>query len=122
MPIKDMATTTAAFGFTRTLSSTIGISIGNAIYSAELRRRLPKIPGIASFVQGKSVQQLSNDVKGLTKIEPVELRHQVLHAYTKSVSLMWIVYTPVLFSAFLAGEIGRSSGLKGQSLKPAACM
>jgi hypothetical protein len=57
-------------------------------------------------MQGKSVQQLSNDVKGLTKIEPVKLRHQVLHAYTKSVSLIWVALTPVLFSAFLAGEIG----------------
>lgn len=69
MPIKDMATTTAAFGFTRTLSGTIGISIGNAIYSSELRRRLPKIPGVDAFIQGRSIQQLSNDVKGLTKIE-----------------------------------------------------
>lgn len=69
MPIKDMATSTAAFGFTRTLSGTIGISIGNAIYSSELARRLPRIPGIQGFMAGRSVQQLANDVKGLTQIE-----------------------------------------------------
>lgn len=69
MPIKDMATTTAAFGFTRTLSGTMGIAIGNAVYSSELRRRLPHIPGIEAFTQGRSIQELSNDVKGLTHIQ-----------------------------------------------------
>jgi hypothetical protein len=69
MPIKDMATTTGAFGFTRTLAGTIGISVGNAIYSSELAQRLPKIPGVSAFTSGRSVQELANDVKGLTKIE-----------------------------------------------------
>lgn len=71
----------AAFGFTRTLSGTIGISIGNAIYSSELRRRLPKIPGVDSFTAGRSVQQLSNDVGGLTKIE---VRHRFFVLYPRS--------------------------------------
>lgn len=69
MPIKDMATTTAAFGFTRSLAGTIGISVGNAIYSSELQKRLQKIPNVESFRQGRSLQQLANDVKGLTQIQ-----------------------------------------------------
>jgi hypothetical protein len=34
MPLKDMATSTAAFGFIRTLGGTVGISIGQAIFSS----------------------------------------------------------------------------------------
>lgn len=33
MPLKDMATSTGAFGFLRTLGGTIGITIGEAIFS-----------------------------------------------------------------------------------------
>ncbi|KAF8306334.1 MFS general substrate transporter, partial [Clavulina sp. PMI_390] len=100
MPLKDMATTTGAFGFTRTLSGTIGISIGNAIYSSELRKRLPEIPGVEAWIDGRSIQELSNNVKGLTQIEPVELRNAILHAYTKSLSVIWIVLTSTLVCAF----------------------
>jgi len=34
MPIKDMATSTSTFGFLRTLGGTVGISIGQAVYSS----------------------------------------------------------------------------------------
>jgi hypothetical protein len=34
MPLKDMATSTAAFGFIRTLAGTVGISIGQAIFTS----------------------------------------------------------------------------------------
>ncbi|KAF8306333.1 MFS general substrate transporter [Clavulina sp. PMI_390] len=112
MPIKDMAITTGAFGFTRTLSSTIGISIGNAIYSSELRKRLPDIPGVDAWIDGRSIQELSNDVKGLTQIEPVELRNAILHAYTKSLSVLWIVFAPVLACAFFGSLCIRAYTLK----------
>lgn len=34
MPLKDMATSTAAFGFLRTLGGLVGIAVGQAIYSS----------------------------------------------------------------------------------------
>jgi hypothetical protein len=34
MPVKDMATSTATFGLLRTLGGTVGISIGEAIFSS----------------------------------------------------------------------------------------
>ncbi|KAG8750552.1 hypothetical protein FRC11_010314, partial [Ceratobasidium sp. 423] len=95
MPIKDMATATAAFGLIRLLGGTIGISIGGAIYGSEVKRRLAKVPGFsaANFSQG----ELQTDIHQLKHIQPEELRQQVLHAFTRSLSTIWIVMTPLIF-------------------------
>lgn len=42
MPVKDMATSTATFGFLRTLGGTVGVAIGQAIYSS-VRIAMPKL-------------------------------------------------------------------------------
>ncbi|KDQ21893.1 hypothetical protein BOTBODRAFT_40523 [Botryobasidium botryosum FD-172 SS1] len=108
MPISDMATSTAAFGLIRTISGTIGISVGNVIFTSELRRRLSQIPGYMSSVSSES----TTNVRGLVDIQPPALRQQVLHAYTKSTSMIWIVCTPMLFIGFLAVLFIRSYTLK----------
>ncbi|KAG6814513.1 hypothetical protein H0H92_000038 [Tricholoma furcatifolium] len=46
MPIKDMATSTATFGFIRTLGGTVGISIGEAIFTSIVAKKLVKIPNL----------------------------------------------------------------------------
>ncbi|KDN44417.1 hypothetical protein RSAG8_05464, partial [Rhizoctonia solani AG-8 WAC10335] len=78
-----------------TLGGTIGISIGGAIYASELKRRLANLPGFsaANFSQG----ELETNVHQLRYIQPEELRQQVLHAFTRSLSTIWIVMTPILF-------------------------
>ncbi len=74
MPLKDMATSTGAFVLIRMLGGTIGISIGDAIYSSELNKRLMRIPDIGGFLNGRSIDQLKDDVKGLTQIQVRYLR------------------------------------------------
>lgn len=109
MPISDMATSTAALGLIRTISGTIGISAGNAIYTSELRKRLPLIPGYSfdsSSVDG------TNNVRGLVDIQPASLRQEVLHAYSESVSMIWIVCTPMLFVGLISVLFIRSYTLK----------
>ncbi|KDQ21898.1 hypothetical protein BOTBODRAFT_26305 [Botryobasidium botryosum FD-172 SS1] len=109
MPISDMATSTAALGLIRTISGTIGISAGNAIYTSELRKRLPLIAGYtfdSSSVDG------TNDVRGLVHIQPASLRQEVLHAYSESVSMIWIVCTPLLFAGLISVLFIRSYTLK----------
>lgn len=100
MPIKDMATTTTTMILIRFLGGTIGISVGNvgsnscfsvhltvytqAIYEAGLRQRLPLIQGYNPASAG-----MTNDLRSLQNIEPTELRERVLHAYTRSLALIW---------------------------------
>ncbi|TDL18787.1 MFS general substrate transporter [Rickenella mellea] len=85
MPLKDIPTATATFGLVRTLGGTVGISIGDTIISSQLRRRLPKIQGY------QASDTLTNNISGLSRIQPIELRNQVLHAYSKSIATIWYV-------------------------------
>jgi len=107
MPIQDMPLTTTTFGLLRTLGGTIGISIGQAIYTSFLKRRLSKISGFTA-----SESQLTSNVRGLSQIPDPVLRQQVLHAFTKSVSTIWIVYTPILFAGLLIVLVIRGYSLK----------
>jgi len=98
MPLAEMATSTATFGLMRTLGGTIGIAVGDAILTSELSRRLPKIQGFNS----SSGVGLSGNIQSLSQIMPIELRNQVLHAYSKSISLIWLVCTPLSFVALVS--------------------
>ncbi|ETW81546.1 MFS amino acid permease [Heterobasidion irregulare TC 32-1] len=91
MPLKDMATSTGGLMFIRLLGSTISVSVGQAIWSSELNKRISKLP---TFDLGTS---FANSVTHLKDIQPESLRTQVVHAYTKSLSTIWIVDTPLLF-------------------------
>ncbi|PVF96665.1 MFS general substrate transporter [Serendipita vermifera] len=109
MPIKDMATSVSALILLRFLGGTIGISVGDAVYESGLRHRLPRIQGYSPGEAG-----MTNNLQSLRNIQPPELRGQVLHAYTKSLSLTWIVYTACMFIGLLLVLPVRSYGLQRQ--------
>ncbi|KAL0948170.1 hypothetical protein HGRIS_010782 [Hohenbuehelia grisea] len=92
MPLSEMATSTAVYNLLRLLGGTVGISIGGAVYSSEVERRLAGIPGY----HPATGFQLTNDVRGLVNIQPPETRDAVLHAYARSLSTIWIVITPMV--------------------------
>lgn len=92
-----MATTT--FALIRTLGGTIGVSIGGAIYTSEVKRRLSDVPGFS--VSNFSQAQLESNIHSLKYIQPEELRQQVLHAFTRSLATIWVVLTPLLFAGTL---------------------
>ncbi|KAF8608521.1 MFS general substrate transporter [Ceratobasidium sp. AG-I] len=114
MPLKvsNMATATAAFTLIRTIGGTIAISIGGALYASEVKRRLASISGFSGV--GISRAELETNVHGLKDIQPEELRQQVLHAFTRSLSTIWIVLTPILFVGTLCAFFIRSYTLVRQ--------
>ncbi|VDC06640.1 unnamed protein product [Peniophora sp. CBMAI 1063] len=91
MPLKDMATSTATFGFLRTLGGTIGISIGQAIYSSVLKQKI-KTLGIDFDT---SPAALAESVRTLKDIPDPATRQAVIHAFSKAISTIWIVNTPL---------------------------
>ena len=103
MPLKDMATSTATFTLIRMLGGTIGISVGDTIFTTELTKRLAQVPGFSNS-SSASGGALVTSFTGLTQIQPVSLREQVLHAYTRSLSTIYIVATPVAFVGLLFGS------------------
>lgn len=94
----------------RTLGGTVGISVGDTIFTSEVSKRLAKIPGLAST--GISATGGISSYMGLSQIQPESLRHQVLHAFTRSLATVWIVFTPLAFVGLLFVLIVREYSLK----------
>lgn len=99
MPIKDMATSTGAFMFLRTLGSTVGMTIGETIISSVLHQ---KLQGIKGLTIDTSAAALNGSIKQISSISNPTVRNEVMHAYTQSISTIWLVSTPLsAFSFFL---------------------
>ncbi|KAI0090161.1 MFS general substrate transporter [Irpex rosettiformis] len=94
MPIKDMATSTATVGLLRQLGSTVGVAVGQAIWTSELRRRLDETHIILGAET--SASSLADSIRQLKDLQPDSLRQAAEHAYTKSIALIWAVDTPFL--------------------------
>ncbi|KAF7341255.1 Membrane transporter [Mycena venus] len=109
MPLKDMATSSTTFGLVRLLGSTIGISIGQAIWSGVVRARLAKMSGLTMDLSGAA---LADNIPKIRTIKPKRLRQQVLHAYTKGISAIWIVNTPIICVCFVAALFLQKYSLK----------
>ncbi|KAI0759340.1 MFS amino acid permease [Irpex lacteus] len=109
MPSKDMATATATLGLLRQLGSTVGIAVGQAIWSTQLRTKLAAIPNIGLDT---SSSNLADSIRQIQHLEPASLRQAVQHAYTKSISVIWIVDTPLLGVAFALSLLLKQYSLK----------
>ncbi|KAG7447925.1 MFS general substrate transporter [Guyanagaster necrorhizus] len=116
MPLKDMATSTAAFGFIRTLGGTVGISVGEVVFSSTLTKRLAKIPNAESALPSGS---LSESVRQLKDIANTQLRAEIIQAYSRSISSIWLVHTPICGVGFLLAFGIRKYSLKRATVKGA---
>ncbi|KIK49278.1 hypothetical protein CY34DRAFT_20275 [Suillus luteus UH-Slu-Lm8-n1] len=99
MPIKDMATSTGAFVFFRTLGGTVGITIGETIISSVLQQKLRGIQGLSIDT---SAAGLNDSVRQISSISNPTVRGEVMHAYSQSISTVWLVNVPLAaFGLFL---------------------
>ncbi|KAJ7204633.1 major facilitator superfamily domain-containing protein [Mycena haematopus] len=114
MPVKDMATSSTTFGLFRSLGSTIGISVGQAIWSGVLRQRLSKISGLTINLSGGALADSARQIQSIT---PDAVRQQVLHAYTKAVSAIWLVNTPLICVCFVAVLFLKKYSLKRKIIR-----
>ncbi|KAL7410402.1 major facilitator superfamily domain-containing protein [Mrakia frigida] len=97
MPLKDMATSTAAFMLCRSFGSTLGVSVAGTILFTRLRSNL------ASFdlPQSISTSLLAGDFKSVALISDVTSRREVQKALSDSIRVIWIVVTPLMGIAFI---------------------
>ncbi|KAJ7741549.1 major facilitator superfamily domain-containing protein [Mycena maculata] len=94
MPIKDMATSTSTYGFIRTLGGTVAIAMGQAIISSTLRKKINAISNLTLSID-TSPASLSENVLNLKHIADPVQRAEVIHAYARSISMIWLVVTPI---------------------------
>jgi len=92
MPLKDRATTTATFILLRLLGGTVGVSIGQAVYTSQLSQRLRTIPDLPP---GTTAQSLAQEVRRINFLHS-PVRQEVRHAFARSISAIWIVNTPII--------------------------
>ncbi|RDX56815.1 MFS amino acid permease [Lentinus brumalis] len=109
MPLKDMATSTAAFVLIRSIGGTVGISVGQVIISSELRRRVANIPNVNIDT---SPSALTQAVRQIPKLSDVAERVALTHAYTRSIATIWLVMTPILGVGFISVLFLRGYTLK----------
>ncbi|KAF9526981.1 MFS amino acid permease [Crepidotus variabilis] len=109
MPHKDMATSTATFGFIRTMGGTVGISVGQAIYSSRLRK---KLVGINAGGFADSPAALIQSIGQLKSIPDPAVRGEIIQAYAQSISFIWLVMTPILGATFIMVLLVRQYTLK----------
>ncbi|KAJ7685325.1 major facilitator superfamily domain-containing protein [Mycena polygramma] len=100
MPLKDMATSTSTYGFIRTLGGTVAIAIGQAIITSTLRKKIAQIPNLTLGID-TSAASLSENVISLKSIADPVQRAAVIHAYARSISMIWLVVTPILGAGFI---------------------
>ncbi|KAJ7063414.1 MFS general substrate transporter [Mycena amicta] len=67
MPLKNMPTSTASYGFIRTLGGTIAIAMGQAIITSTLRKKIARIPDLTQVID-TSAATLSQNVLKLKNI------------------------------------------------------
>ncbi|KAN0140985.1 Major facilitator superfamily domain containing protein [Lactarius tabidus] len=114
MPLKDMATSTGAFGFLRTIGGTVGISIGQVIYSSVLKRKINKIPNLSGIKTSPAA--LSESVRTLQHLPQPE-RGLIIHAYAQSISAIWVFNTPVAAVGFIVVLFIKAYSLKRNTIR-----
>ncbi|EJD36911.1 MFS general substrate transporter [Auricularia subglabra TFB-10046 SS5] len=107
MPLEMLATSTAAFGLVRTLGGTVGISVGGAIFASQAKRKLRGFSGGLAF----DASDITRNVRQISQIQDLTVRHTVQHALTKSISTIWIVCVPLLGVGCIAALFLRSYSL-----------
>ncbi|KAJ7647982.1 major facilitator superfamily domain-containing protein, partial [Roridomyces roridus] len=94
MPQKEVSTSYATFMLFRYLGSTIGLSIGQTVWTGVVQGRLRKMPGLNLDISSAA---LANSARHIQSIEVLAFRDcQVLRAYTKGISDIWLLLTPIL--------------------------
>lgn len=96
--------TEGLFVFLHTYSystGTIGISIGQVVFSSTLTPRLAKIPNLTLDT---SPAALAESVLNLKDIPDEATRIAAIQAFAKSVSSIWVVDAPIVGVGLLLGE------------------
>ncbi|KAI9508296.1 MFS amino acid permease [Russula earlei] len=109
MPVKDMATSTSTFGFLRTMGGTVGIAIGQALYTSILKRKLKRIPNLGGFDASPAALSESQPERG-----------EIIHAYAQSIGALWVFNTPVVAVGFIMVLFLKVYTLKRLSIKGGA--
>lgn len=104
------------------MGGTVGIAVGQTLYTSILRRKIKRIPDLSGF--DTSPAGLSDSVRTLRNLpvsDEAEIllfelfmpsvpflqepeRGQIIHAFTKSIAAIWVLNVPLVGIGFIMGE------------------
>ncbi|THH09862.1 hypothetical protein EW145_g1715 [Phellinidium pouzarii] len=94
---EDIASATGAFFLVRFTGATCGLAVAGAVFNGRLSNSIyPSVLGSASS---------TIDLRGLSKLQPLLLRQEVLHAVSSAIQSIWIVCAPCLGIALLISPL-----------------
>jgi len=97
MPLQDMATSTGAFSFIRTLGGTIGVSIGQAIFTSIAQKKISQIPGLDLNTSAATL----GEIVPTLGLMPEATRKPLIQALSDSIGVVWLVMTPFVGVSFI---------------------
>jgi MFS family permease len=108
---EDTSRANGAFAFTRTMSSAIGLVIGQVVLQNELRHRL-KSPDTAGIPQ-EFLERAAKQVTALADLDglPLGMQEVLRNILTASLSRVWIVFTATAAMCLLASFLIRHKSL-----------
>ncbi|KAH9951233.1 major facilitator superfamily domain-containing protein [Amylocystis lapponica] len=109
MPVKDMATTTATFGFLRLLGGTVGVTIGEAILSGVLQKKVKNIPGLTIPTTASFLNEFVPSIKDIANVSQ---RTALIAAYCEAIDTIWLVNIPIIGVGFICTLFLRGYTLK----------
>jgi len=92
MPLKDMATSSSALWFVRSLGGAIGIALSAAIISSVFPTKLAAIPNIGSFNIGSSAGSIIQVINQIHFIKDRALREAIINAFSGTFSAVWMMF------------------------------
>lgn len=114
---QDLGVATSGATFFRSIGASFGVAVFGTIFTNRLNSKLDDILAGQPLPPGTGPEQIAADPRGITALPP-ELRPQVLHAYSTSITDVFLYAAPVVLVAFVVSWFLKEDKLRGSVTAP----
>ncbi|MEV5610438.1 MFS transporter [Streptomyces sp. NPDC052225] len=119
VPYEDLGVATSGATFFRSIGASFGVAIFGTIFTNRLNGNLSSALAGQQLPPGVTPASLSADPRGIAQL-PAALRPSVLHAYSTSITDVFLYAVPVALLAFALSWFLREDKLRGSVTAPDA--
>lgn len=117
VPYEDLGVATSGATFFRSIGASFGVAIFGTIFANRLSTKLTDVLTGQQLPPGVSPDALKADPRGIGELPPA-LRAPVLHAYSSSITDVFLYAVPVALLAFALSWFLREDKLRGSVTAP----
>ncbi|MFB7913198.1 MFS transporter [Streptomyces sp. NPDC056061] len=114
---QDLGVATSGATFFRSIGASFGVAVFGTIFTNRLTDKLAAVLAGRPLPPGASAGQLAADPRAIDRLSPV-LRAQVLHAYSTSITDVFLYAAPVVLVAFVFAWFLKEDRLRGSVTAP----